>query len=129
MTTLALPRSGSRARTSPVAPERGAATVYAVVLVAVLTVTVLAITVLAGVFVVRRQMESAADLAALAGAEALQQGRDPCVVAAQVAERNRASVTECAQSDRDVLIRVAHHGEGLVGRFAIPAHARAGPAG
>lgn len=107
--------------------ERGAATVYAVMLIAVLTVSALALTVLAGVFAVRRQMESAADLAALAGAQAQQHGRDPCAAAEEIAVRNAAELTSCAVVGDDVRLTVAHRGDGLLGRFAVPARARAGP--
>lgn len=108
--------------------ERGAATVYAVMLIAVLAVSALALTLLAGVFAVRRQMESAADLAALAGAQAHQHGRDPCAAAASIADRNRAELTSCTVVGDDVRLTVEHRGDGLLGHLPVPARARAGPA-
>lgn len=108
--------------------ERGAATIYAVMLIAVLTVSALALTVLASVFALRRQMESAADLTALAAAQAHQRGRDPCAAAAEIAVRNSAELTSCAVVGDDVRVTVSRRGDGLLGGVAVPARARAGPA-
>jgi len=108
--------------------EQGAATIYAVLLIAVLVLSSLAVVLLAGVFAVRRQMESAADLAALAGAEARQHGRDPCAAADRIAVRNGAQLSICTVVGEDVRVAVVSASEGVLGRFAIPGRARAGPA-
>ena len=71
------------------------------------------------------QAATAADLAALAGADALAAAStQPCTVAAEVASRNGARLTSCERRDWDVLVRVE------VDASPLPpagARARAGP--
>lgn len=71
---------------------------------------------------------SAADLAALAGAHALREGKDPCVVAAEVASANRAIAAGCTVDGYDVVIRADVRVElGVAGSRTASAVARAGP--
>jgi secretion/DNA translocation related TadE-like protein len=70
----------------------------------------------------RQRAETAADLAALAGAAAGQRGADPCGAAAGVAARNAAALLACAQDGDDVLVTVQ-----VSGPMRATSHARAGP--
>jgi secretion/DNA translocation related TadE-like protein len=78
--------------------------------------------------VAHRRAQSAADLAALAGAEAVQQRRDACGAAARVAAANGAVLTSCSVEVRDVVVTARVTGPrwlGAHGDFA--GQARAGP--
>ena len=71
---------------------------------------------------------SAADLAALAGAHALQAREDACAAASGVAAVNRAVVTVCPVDGWDVVVRAEVRAElGVLGARAVSAVARAGP--
>jgi secretion/DNA translocation related TadE-like protein len=89
------------------------------------TVVVTALALLGGGVLARSQAETAADLASLAGADALAAARPfPCQVAAEVAERNGARLTACEQREWDVLVRVEVEAGPLP---AMEARSRAGP--
>lgn len=89
------------------------------------TVVVAALALLGGGTLARAQAETAADLAALAGADALAVARPyPCQIAAEVAERNGARLTSCEQREWDVLVRVEVEAGPLP---AMVARSRAGP--
>ncbi len=107
--------------------ESGAGTV----LVVALTGVVLFVTVLVSgaVAVVGRHRlaQSAADLAALAGAAALQDGRDACAAAAVLARRNRAQLTGCRVTGWEVEVRVVSEGRVWGLDQSLPARGRAGP--
>ena len=60
-----------------------------------------------GVVAAHRIAQSAADLAALAGAGALQDGGDACGQAADVARRNRARLSGCAVDGWNVSVVVS----------------------
>lgn len=64
----------------------------------------------------------AADLAAVAGAEAYYRGLDACGVAAEAAVLNAAEVTACEITDGDVVVSVALNAVG-----GNEARSRAGP--
>jgi secretion/DNA translocation related TadE-like protein len=71
---------------------------------------------------------SAADLAALAGADALRGVTDgePCIVAAEVAARHSAAVLSCIESPGQILeVRTELREGSMRGRAS--GHARAGP--
>jgi secretion/DNA translocation related TadE-like protein len=109
-------------------PERGAATVLVVALSGLLMVVGLAVAGVTSVVVAHRGAQSAADLAALAGAQAEVGGDDGCAVAQALARANRARLTGCAVLGSDVLVQVSRSvrpGFGL--RFGLEASARAGP--
>lgn len=108
--------------------ESGAATVFGLGLMGVLMCLAVAFAFAVGVVATHRQAEAAADLAALAGAQAVQQGRDGCAQAAHVAARNGAALDRCGRQGFNVLVTVS------VPFRAVPGHrekarARAGPEG
>jgi secretion/DNA translocation related TadE-like protein len=115
--------------------EDGAATVLVLVLVAVLGAVALAGAIAGGVLVGQRRAASAADLAALAGAETFSSrggsasaGADACRVAGAVSERNGAKLTACLVESQTVLVDVAVEVPTLFGaRWSVPGRARAGP--
>lgn len=77
---------------------------------------------------VHRRTQAAADLGALAGAAAGQDGRDACAAAATVARRNGATEIECATAGAVVAVTVGRS-LGLAGLHAtLRARSRAGPA-
>lgn len=74
-----------------------------------------------------RQAQAAADLAALAGAGAAQDGRPACAEAASVARRNGAAEVDCT-TDGSAVTVVVGHALRLGGLHAtLRARARAGP--
>lgn len=110
--------------------ERGAATVQGIGLIGVLTVFALICVCAASMFVTNRQSQSAADLAALAGAGAVGAGQDPCAAAQRVAARNKAEITACRVSGWVVSVSVRVTTPRLFGTtYQMQARARAGPVG
>lgn len=89
------------------------------------TAAVAALSLLGTGVLAQSRAETAGDLAALAGADALAaaHGR-PCAVAAQVASRNGARLLSCEHREWDVLVRVDVPADPLP---AMDARARAGP--
>jgi secretion/DNA translocation related TadE-like protein len=84
----------------------------------------------------QRRASSAADLAALAGATALQEGGDPCTAAAESAQHNAAELVGCTVAGEQVTVRACVRSPGLHGLLgamvrAVPveAEAHAGPVG
>jgi secretion/DNA translocation related TadE-like protein len=82
------------------APDRrrgdlGVATVWAVVLITVLSLVTFVAAGLTGVIAARHRAESAADLAALAGAVSARDGGDPCAAAAAMARSNDGELISC----------------------------------
>ena len=75
--------------------ERGSASVLMTGMVGVVVALSSAALLVAGYAVGYHRARSAADLGALSGAAAFQQGRDPCAQAAQTARRNGARVDHC----------------------------------
>jgi secretion/DNA translocation related TadE-like protein len=84
--------SSGRAHTRP---ERGSATLAAVVLLAAVLVATLVVTGAGSVVLARRQAGTAADLAAVAAAEAWVRGLPACTVAAAVVSRNAGTLRAC----------------------------------
>lgn len=118
-------RSSLRARRT----NRGSATVLATVLIAAMTATSFLALVAGVVLADHRRAQAAADLGALAGASALQHGKDACAVAGRLALANGAVLVGCEVSQGTVLVEVT-----VERRFAhisgeVQARARAGPAG
>ena len=110
--------------------QRGSATTYAVVFTCLLVTVALAPVSVAGLFVGERRAAAAADLAALAGASAIQQGRPACARAAQIASRNRARLNSCAVAGEIVTVAVATDVVSAVGStWTVRSTARAGPVG
>jgi secretion/DNA translocation related TadE-like protein len=113
--------------------ERGSATALIVGIMGVVVVLSSAALLIAGYAVGFHRARAAADLSALSGAAAFQQGREPCAQAALTARQNGARVDRCSQMgdavDFVVTVRVS-----VVARTRIPnmprtvgAEAHAGP--
>lgn len=111
--------------------ERGAATVLLVTVVAVALSLALALMALARVAEARGIAQAAADLGALAAAEAGQRpgGPDPCVMAAAVVRANGARIDRCLPGPGgEVVVQTSVGVTPLVGWDATAsATARAGP--
>lgn len=89
-------------------PEEGSGTVLALTIIAALLVVTVVITGLIGVVSANRRASAAADLSALAAADAyrgLTEG-DPCAVAADLAERHGAQLESCTFPDRPETVEV-----------------------
>jgi secretion/DNA translocation related TadE-like protein len=108
--------------------QRGAATVLVMPFVGVLALVTVVLAFHGGVLVTQRRVQAAADLAALAGAAALQRGEDGCSAASAVAGRNGARLSGCQTSGPDVVVTVERDGPAVLGRsVTVEASARAGP--
>lgn len=111
--------------------QRGAATVLVMPFVGVLALVTVVLAFQGGVLVTQRRVQAAADLAALAGAAALQHDDDGCAAAAAVADRNGSRLTGCQVSGpagRDVVVTVERDGPTVLGRsVTVEGSARAGP--
>lgn len=117
------PRSRSR-------DDGGAATVLVLAVAGLLMFLTLALAGVAGLVAAQRGVQSAADLAALAGAEALAGAGDPCAAAGRAAGRNGAVLVACTIDGTDVRVRLSLRAPDLpgpVGAPAVTAEARAGP--
>jgi secretion/DNA translocation related TadE-like protein len=108
--------------------ERGSGAVLgSAVIVVIVTATVM-VAVLCGVLVQQRRLESAADLAALAGAAAVQDGEDGCAAAHLAARRNGARLASCQAAGDTVAVTAAQTTTLLFGwPVQQRARARAGP--
>ena len=113
---------GSRSR-----DERGVATVVAIGLVGLLVVVAGTCAALTVLVLSHRRAQVAADLAALAGAAALQRGADPCAAAATIARRQDARVSRCDVDGADVLVVTGVRVLPALGGTELPGRARAGP--
>ena len=113
--------------------DDGSVTIMAVgIILMLLFVTSLFISA-AAVFVAHTRAQTAADMAAIAGAYALNSGHvpqgiagsDPCAVSFEVAKRNGFTVSECSQQDSDIRVQLADH-KMFFGAVNVRARARAG---
>jgi len=114
--------------------ERGSATLAASGVLGLLLVLGAALGVVGAMVHAHRVAQSAADLAALAGAHTGGEGGDPCGAAVDVASANGAEVVSCTASPSgagtDVRVRVEVDGPRWLGQtHDLEAEARAGPAG
>ena len=108
--------------------DRGAATVLAVAFLGVLVLVGAALGVVGAMVNAHRVAQAAADLAALAGAEAIGDGASPCDAASRIATANGAGITQCAVDGRDVRVEVTVTGPRWLGQqHDLVAEARAGP--
>ncbi|MGH3883677.1 MAG: Rv3654c family TadE-like protein [Pseudonocardiaceae bacterium] len=109
--------------------DRGMATVWAAGVIAVLMSMAVFGLYLGQAVIVRHQAESAADLAALAGAGTAVAGeRYACTQARRVTDRMRVQLVSCQAHGWDVLVEVAARPTGWLGRLgAATGRARAGP--
>jgi secretion/DNA translocation related TadE-like protein len=102
--------------------------VLAVALLAFLLLVTAALGVVAAIVVAHRRAQAAADLAALAGATALQRAADACDQAGSVATANHARLSACRVAGQDVIVTVQVDGPHWLGqRGSLSAMARAGP--
>src|SRR5207302_2025349 len=105
--------------------ETGSATVYVLALAMVLAAAAYAVALTGEARVGRSRAESAADLAALAAAQAVAHGAShPCTAAVRIATAHRASLTSCTVAGGDVDVTVAVALTGVLTRMG-PATARA----
>lgn len=108
--------------------EAGSASAGAVAWIGVITALAIACMLAVAVVTTHRRSQAAADLAALAGAQAAQRGEDGCRAAAINAERNRARIRDCVPIGADLLVTVVAVPPEVFGRaLQVPARARAGP--
>ena len=108
--------------------QRGSATVLALGLVGVLAFATVLVAAFGGVVADQRRVASAADLAALAGAGALQDGADPCAAARSSADRNGARLGRCSVDGEVVTVRVLREAGPVLGRtLEVSSRSRAGP--
>ncbi|RNL81270.1 Rv3654c family TadE-like protein [Marmoricola solisilvae] len=107
--------------------EDGAAVVMALGLAALIVFVAVIGGGVVAVIATHRQVQGAADLAALAGASAAQEGGSPCLAAERIGRRNGVSVRLCEASDGDVTVVVERRLPGAFGSKALRARARAGP--
>jgi secretion/DNA translocation related TadE-like protein len=107
--------------------EAGFAVPVAIGLGGVLVALALAGTAGGQVLVAQRRAATAADLSALAGAVAAQQGQDPCAAAGRVAELDHARMADCEVEEDRVRV-VAEVSLTLAGHdLKVRARAHAGP--
>ena len=102
-------KSSGLARSAEEQPEEGSGTVLALTIIAALLVMTVVIAGLIGVVSANRRASAAADLSALAAADAyrgLTEG-DPCAVAADLAERHGAHLESCTFPDRPETVEVS----------------------
>jgi secretion/DNA translocation related TadE-like protein len=85
------------------------------------------VSVLGGLLVGSRKASAAADLAALAGAAALQRGEDPCRAATGTVRANQARIRSCQVRGQDVFVRATRDVAVLGRTVRVPGSARAGP--
>lgn len=110
--------------------DEGAATVWAAGLLLLVTFVALALAGVGGVLVAHRQAQAAADLAALGGAGALQEGGEACAVAAAIAARNGAQLLECREEGVEIVVTAQVTADGIpAGPWRLVGRARAGPVG
>ena len=101
-------KSSGLARSAEEQPEEGSGTVLALTIIAALLVLTVVIAGLIGVVSANRRASAAADLSALAAADAyrgLTEG-DPCAVAADLAERHGAHLESCTFPNRPETVEV-----------------------
>lgn len=115
--------------------ERGSATVLVLVLAAALITMAVAGSAVGALLVGHRRAASAADLAALGAAAALQRPGSlataaPCARAEEVGAANGARLTVCAVAGEEVRVSVAVDVTTVLGRtWTVRGRARAGPVG
>ena len=113
--------------------ELGGASVLMVGILGVVVALSSAAIVIAGYAVGYHRARAAADLSALSGAVAFQQGRDPCGQAALTARHNRARLDRCSQVgdavDFVVTVRVSVEARTRIPKLprTVAAEAHAGP--
>lgn len=116
-------------RRDPNDPELGSGSILVVALAGLLLLLGLGAAFVTATAVAHRRAQAGADLAALAGAESLQRGRDPCAAAAEVAAGNGTLLVACQPDGRHLVVTVRREGPELFGYvFTATGRAHAGPA-
>jgi secretion/DNA translocation related TadE-like protein len=109
--------------------ESGAATLLVTAMAGVLLVLGGALAVVTAMVASHRVAQSAADLAAIAGARGLAAGHDGCDVARRIAVANGTRLTGCEVVGRVIDVEVEAPGPHWLGQSAdLSARSRAGPA-
>ena len=110
--------------------QHGVATVFGLAMIALLVFVAAVGVGVNALITAHRGAQGAADLAALAGASAQVDGRDPCGVAAHIASANHAQLTSCTLGSASVAVQVSVKTMRLFGEsHQLRARARAGQAG
>ena len=110
--------------------EDGVATIWALTGIGVLTGLTLLCAAIGHLLVVHRQVQAGADLAALAGANSIRTGGNPCAMAAFVARKNHGRVSTCRVDDASVTVEITVTADLPMGvSREVHAWALAGPAG
>lgn len=123
--------SSHTGRAAPAGRHEQAGSASVLVMAFGVVVLVLTLVVVSGtrLLVAQRRTAAAADLAALAGAGALQRGDPACSAARSVASSNRARLTACLTEGEVVTVRVERQVKGWFGAATtVASRARAGPA-
>lgn len=107
--------------------QDGAGTVLAVAMMGLLVTVTVATTGVVGVVATHRRAQSAADLSALAGAAALQDGGEACQRAQVIARRNAAKLRDCRVEGWNVAVEVSSTIRLPGGSLDLAARGRAGP--
>jgi secretion/DNA translocation related TadE-like protein len=106
-------------------PDRGGATVLVVAMAGLLMFVMTGLAAAGGLVTAQRRAQAAADLAALAGASALD---DACDRAGEVAAANAAALEACRLDGDEVTVEVSVPGPRVPWReVRVTAEARAGP--
>lgn len=110
--------------------DRGSAAVLGSVFVAALVVVAVLVAAVGGVVADQRRVETAVDLGALAGAAALQQGRDGCAAALATVRGNGSRSSSCVVSGPTLTVHATRTTQRVLGRrVEVGSTARAGPVG
>ena len=99
--------------------QTGLAAPFVVALTGLLVVLTLLGALLGRLLVDQRRVSAAADLAALAGAGALQLGREPCAAAERTARSNDAELLACTVAGDQVVVTAAVRSYDSPGLFAL----------
>jgi secretion/DNA translocation related TadE-like protein len=109
--------------------ESGVATIWGLAIMGLLLMLAAVSAGVVDLIGARHQAEAAADLAALAGAQAAVDGDDACEAARRIAAANHGALTRCEVDGEIVEVRVDVDGSRLLGRiWTLTGRARAGPA-
>ena len=119
--------------TGPARSDRGAATIWVLALAAMILAATSLVVVRGSAVLARHRLERSSEQAALAAANEIGGGRDPCLAAARLAIANGAQLDWCAVSldpaGRTGTVRVQLDQVArlpLAGARTVSAHARAG---
>ena len=108
--------------------QSGSVSLLVVAMAGVLLMLTAALGVASAMVHAHRVAQSAADLAALAGAQRLAFGLDACAEAGRIAEANRARLSSCEVTGHDVTVEVIAPGPHWLGQASdLTGRSRAGP--